>query len=249
MCTGCPNHWIRNKSNIYIYIVRAWASWLIVALYLFNQFFLPYFSVFFWSQTLPVDSLMSLLLCPVCEICVFCHCERVIMFLVGFLPPMLLVSFIFSIVNLVDYLYCSLVKEREGGNLKSPATFMHMRLLFAWILFVWIWRISVSNQHIFLYITYKKEFMLPPPPAFLFYYLFLLLAYIITSFFNCQMLEDHPQIRNGVQLSVVQGYMSNFYRSLKCHWCSHWYSQNDLWHCVYVSCSGGMEHGLLEIQP
>ncbi|KAM4122351.1 hypothetical protein ACB094_01G077000 [Castanea mollissima] len=27
-----------------------------------------------------------------------------------------------------------------------------------------------------------------------------------------QMLEDHPQIRNGVQLSVVQGYMSNFYR-------------------------------------
>lgn len=176
---------------------------------------------------------MSLLLCPVCEICVFCHCERVIMFLVGFLPPMLLVSFIFSIVNLVDYLYCSLVKEREGGNLKSPATFMHMRLLFAWILFVWIWRISVSNQHIFLYIAYKKEFMLPPP-AFLFYNLFLLLAYIITSFFNCQMLEDHPQIRNGVQLSVVQGYMSNFYRSLKCHWCSHWYSQNDLWHCVYV---------------
>lgn len=27
-----------------------------------------------------------------------------------------------------------------------------------------------------------------------------------------QMLEDSPQIRNGVQLSVVQGYMSNFYR-------------------------------------
>ena len=170
MCTGCPNHWIRNKSNIYI--VRAWASWLIVALYLFNQFFLPYFAVFLLSQTLPVDSLMSLLLCPVCKICVFCHCEMVLMFLIGFLTLMLLVSFIFSVVNLVDYLCCSLVKKREGGNLKSPATFMHMRLLFAWILFVWIWRISVSNQHKFLYITYKKEFMLPHP-AFLYYYPFL----------------------------------------------------------------------------
>ncbi|KAG7971471.1 hypothetical protein I3843_07G135700 [Carya illinoinensis] len=30
--------------------------------------------------------------------------------------------------------------------------------------------------------------------------------------FPMQMLEDSPQIRNGVRLSVVQGYMSNFYR-------------------------------------
>ncbi|RVX16076.1 Niemann-Pick C1 protein [Vitis vinifera] len=29
---------------------------------------------------------------------------------------------------------------------------------------------------------------------------------------SSQMLEDVPQIRNGVQLSIVQGYMSNFYR-------------------------------------
>lgn len=43
---------------------------------------------------------------------------------------------------------------------------------------------------------------------------FLLLANLITSFFYYQMLEDAPQISKGVQLSVVQGYMSNFFRSL-----------------------------------
>lgn len=32
--------------------------------------------------------------------------------------------------------------------------------------------------------------------------------------FDVQMLEDVPQITNGVQLSIVQGYMSRFYRLL-----------------------------------
>lgn len=80
----------------------------------------------------------------------------------------------------------------------------------------------------------KKNLCSPTPLFCITIRFFHFYSYIITSFFDCQMLEDHPQIRNGVQLSVVQGYMSNFYRSLKCHWCSHWYSQNDLWHCVYV---------------
>lgn len=50
--------------------------------------------------------------------------------------------------------------------------------------------------------------------------------------FDCQMLEDAPQIRTGVRLSVVQGYMSNFFRSLPCCLCFHCCRWNDFWHSV-----------------
>lgn len=35
---------------------------------------------------------------------------------------------------------------------------------------------------------------------------------LVNLYFSSQMLEDVPQINSGVQLSIVQGYMSKFYR-------------------------------------
>lgn len=62
------------------------------------------------------------------------------------------------------------------------------------------------------------------------------------------MLEDGPQITNGVQLSIVQGYMSKFYRSVPLpvfDFCLRRVVFDVVFTCLS---SGDMEHGLLDIQ-
>ena len=118
------------------YTVRAWASWHIATLYLLNLFFLPYFAVFFWPLKLYLLTIMSCVLWPVCEICFFCHWNGNVLTGVS--------SILLPIVNLIDYLCCSLVKKREGWE---PEVTSHIHahassssppgpfFFFSWILF------------------------------------------------------------------------------------------------------------------